>query len=118
MTCVSENLCFFYVSDSILQIRNCLDEYVVNGIRVKMEFEGSEYSSIYDAILELIDDIKTNPYHNNKWQENRRLWARRGWFVFLNFLSPVFLSNRVLYGQQADSESSKSTSQACFSKQA
>ena len=61
------------------KIHNCLDEYLANGTLIKSAFEGSRYSSIYQAMLDLIEDVKNDPYHGNKWQENRKHWARKGW---------------------------------------
>ena len=82
MTCVCGVflflICLMVLS---LKIHNCLDEYMIDGTQHLVKFEGSEYSTIYDSILDLIEDIKTDPYHGNKWQENRRRWARKGWSV-------------------------------------
>lgn len=63
----------------MFKIHNCLDEYVANGTLVKSRFEGVEYSSIYDGMLDLIDDIKQVLYHCRKWEENRKRWAKKGW---------------------------------------
>ena len=65
-----------------LKIYNCLDEYMINGTQQGIKFEGSAYSTIYDSMLDLIEGIKADPYHGNKWEENRRHWARKGWLVF------------------------------------
>ena len=64
------------------KIYNCLDEYMIDGTQQLVKFEASEYSTVYDSMLDLIESIKANPYHCNKWEENRRRWARKGWLVF------------------------------------
>jgi hypothetical protein len=56
-----------------------LDEYVTDGTLFKSRFEGAKYLSIYDAMLDLIDEVKHAPYHSRKWEENRKRWAKRGW---------------------------------------
>lgn len=43
-----------------------------------LKFEGLTYASIYDAMLDLINDIKQSPHHRRKWEENRRRWAVKG----------------------------------------
>jgi hypothetical protein len=84
MACVSDSFSLFFMMCLILsfKIYNCLDEYMIDGTQNLVKFEGSEYSTIYDSMLDLIESIKGDPYHGNKWEENRRRWARKGWSVF------------------------------------
>ena len=75
MACVSESILLFLLCLILLKIYNCLDEYMIDGTQNVVSFEDTEYMTTYEAMLDLIENIKTHPYHGNKWEENRRLWA-------------------------------------------
>jgi len=42
-------------------------------------------------MLDLIDEIKSDEYHGHKWQENRKRWAKRGWYVLQTFSNITLL---------------------------
>jgi hypothetical protein len=68
-----------------MKIQNCLDEYAVDGTSTTgLPFEGTKYGAIYNAMLDLIDEIKSDEYHCRKWEENCKRWARRGRYVSLS----------------------------------
>jgi hypothetical protein len=46
---------------------------------VGLPFEGLKYKSVYEGIVDLIEEIKTEEYHSHKWSENCKKWARKGW---------------------------------------
>lgn len=79
MTCVGDSVKFFTTWLTHFKIYNCLDEYAHDGTFMKLAFEGTTYSSIYDTMLDLINDVKGSSYHCRKWNENRRRWATKGW---------------------------------------
>jgi len=69
---------------TFIKIQNCLDEYAVDGTSiVGLKFEGTKYEGLYQGMLDLIDEIKSDEYHGRKWRENCKRWAKKGWYVLL-----------------------------------
>ncbi|KAF9522760.1 hypothetical protein CPB83DRAFT_899386 [Crepidotus variabilis] len=58
-------------------ICHALEEYSF-GKHFDKKFPSVSDRSIYEGILELIEMIKTNPYHKNKWDQCCQEWARDG----------------------------------------
>jgi hypothetical protein len=58
-------------------VYHCLDEYR-QGYQQDLEFSGDWYRDIYESILDLIAEINQNEYHEHKWEQARRAWAREG----------------------------------------
>ncbi|KAF8060119.1 hypothetical protein FPV67DRAFT_1673904 [Lyophyllum atratum] len=61
----------------LTSIYHCLSEWE-EGFKVKRSFEGKVYRPIYETMLDIIDDVKKNPYHGAKLEKNRKKWARMG----------------------------------------
>ena len=60
-----------------LQIYHALDEYR-SGVHLNFDFLSTLYYDTYIGVIDLIEGIKRNPYHREKWNECRREWARTG----------------------------------------
>lgn len=58
-------------------MRHCLQRYAT-GVYIDCKFEGIFQGSIYNRMLTLINEIKANPYHKAKHNNNRRRWAEMG----------------------------------------
>lgn len=50
----------------------------MNGTCHKQPFSGVRLEDDFKNMEECIAFNKTNAYHANKWEENRRQWAREG----------------------------------------
>ncbi|KAJ3511641.1 hypothetical protein NLJ89_g3985 [Agrocybe chaxingu] len=59
-------------------IYNALEEYKEEGYLQPIPFQGEWYRRVFNTILDLIDVVKENIYHKNKWDANRASWARAG----------------------------------------
>jgi len=79
ITCVGSTLALIHLTDSSeWKIYHCLDEFRGNGYRITKSFSSANYQDIYETILELIGQLKTNQYHKKKWDEARKKWAQEG----------------------------------------
>lgn len=67
-----------YFLSFVIQIWHCLDEYLVDGTCYKQEFSGLRLEDDFKEMEECIAFNKTSTYHQTKWDENRRQWAREG----------------------------------------
>jgi hypothetical protein len=59
------------------KIQLCLEEWE-DGLQRKLSFKGGVYGTVHNAMLDLIEEVKNNPYHGPKFAANRRKWARVG----------------------------------------
>jgi len=55
-----------------------LEEYASCGVQTDKSFDGKYYISVYEWMLVLIDQVKSNPYHSRKFEAFRRKIAARG----------------------------------------
>lgn len=58
-------------------MRHCLERYA-SGFYIDGKFEGVFQNSVYSRMLALINEVKSNPYHRAKYNDNCRQWAERG----------------------------------------
>jgi hypothetical protein len=58
-------------------MKHCLSQYAT-GMFFSVKFEGIFQDSIYNRMLTLIDQVKSDPYHKAKYDANRRRWATLG----------------------------------------
>jgi Domain of unknown function (DUF6532) len=77
LTCVGISHFYRPLLILLFQIISCLEEYMC-GYRIKAKFEGKQYADVYESMLALLEDIKQNPYHRQKFDDNRKRWAKAG----------------------------------------
>lgn len=61
------------------QIQLCLEEWKA-GIRQEVGFDGENYKIVHNSLLNLINEVKSNPYHGLKFSSNQRKWAQTGMY--------------------------------------
>lgn len=44
------------------------------------DFQSKDYNDVYHAMLDLIDEVKGDPYHGQKFASNLQKWAQRGMY--------------------------------------
>ena len=90
--CKPVHLLYDYLFTRRYQIKNCLEQYSSGRSKPSLiMFSGDKYSPFFNHLLRLLDELKKNHYHNEKWQANRRKWARDGMYVFSDSYFLVFL---------------------------
>jgi hypothetical protein len=62
---------------SLMQIRNCLDEYST-GNHIDIEFEGRRYRGVFKALMKLLDMLKKHSYHWNAFTARQAAWHEAG----------------------------------------
>jgi len=68
-----------------LQLECCLHEWKEGYMKAR-PFSAALYSRTYKTIINLIKKLKTNAYHEHKFQVCREEWAQRGRYVFISAL--------------------------------
>jgi hypothetical protein len=58
-------------------MKHCLQRYA-SGIYIDCKFEGIIQNSVYNRMLILISEVKSNSYHKAKYNNNRQEWAKLG----------------------------------------
>lgn len=81
---------FIYLYLTSRQIQNCLEEFSQEGYKQDTKFDGDRYGGTYDALLQLIEDVKKDPYHKAKWIKFREAWAAEGQYVLIVFFVDSF----------------------------
>ncbi|KAG2045818.1 hypothetical protein BDR06DRAFT_977932 [Suillus hirtellus] len=57
-----------------------LDGFIKNGNgKLFPKFSAKEYSTIYQSMIALLEDVKNNPYHGPKLMQQLCKWAAEGW---------------------------------------
>ena len=65
---------------TLLQLNCVLDGYAKNGTgNTFPKFSAKDYSSIYNALLALIEETSKHAYHGAQLAEQLSSWAREGW---------------------------------------
>ena len=52
------------------------------GYCCNIDFRVDDYLAANDLIISVIETVKTDPYHCEKWDRNRRSWAEEGMQVY------------------------------------
>ena len=85
-------------------MRHCIQRYA-SGIYIDCKFEGIHQNSVYTRMLALILQIRSDPYHKEKHNNNRRLWADLGMYVtFFYLFFHIFIYSRQYLRPQAEVE--------------
>ncbi|KAF8889828.1 hypothetical protein BD779DRAFT_1469569 [Infundibulicybe gibba] len=53
-------------------------EVDTSGVQETIKFAGDTYSSIFEVLLGLLEDLQQNPIHGAKLKQNQKHWARLG----------------------------------------
>ncbi|KAG2051374.1 hypothetical protein BDR06DRAFT_973891 [Suillus hirtellus] len=57
-----------------------LDGFIKNGNgKLFPKFSAKEYSTIYQSMIALLEDVKNDPYHGPKLMQQLHKWAAEGW---------------------------------------